>query len=58
VLERAQLVKRAIDGRVHRCSLAAEPLWDIEQWLDHYRLFWADTLGALARYVDRPDKGR
>ena len=52
VLERARLVTRAVDGRVHRCSLAAEPLRNVEGWLDHYRTFWADTLGALARYVD------
>ncbi len=53
VLERARLVVRAVDGRVHRCSLAAEPLQEVERWLDHYRSFWEDRLHALARYVER-----
>jgi DNA-binding transcriptional ArsR family regulator len=57
VLERAGLVQRTIDGRVHRCSLAAEPLQDIERWLGHYRPFWQDTLQALADYVERDEGG-
>ena len=54
VLERARLVKRTIDGRVHRCALRAEPLRQAEQWLLHYRHFWKGTLDALARYVEGP----
>jgi len=57
VLERARLVVRAVDGRIHRCSLGAEPLREAERWLDHYRSFWEDTLQALARYVE-PRRGR
>lgn len=55
VLEHARLIVRAVDGRIHRCSLAAEPLRDVEKWLDHYRSFWEDTLDAVARYVERDD---
>lgn len=40
VLEGAGLVRRAVDGRVHRCSLRAEPLKAVEEWLGHYRKFW------------------
>jgi len=54
VLERAGLVTRAIDGRVRRCSLNAEPLHDVERWLVHYRAFWGDTLDALAAYAEEP----
>ena len=53
VLESAGLVLRTVDGRIHRCALAPEPLRTAEQWLDGYRLFWEDTLGALAHYVER-----
>jgi DNA-binding transcriptional ArsR family regulator len=53
VLERARLVRRAVDGRVHHCSLDVEPLRDVEQWLDHYRGFWEGKLESLARYVER-----
>ena len=50
VLERAGLIERNIDGRVHRCSLSAEPLKDVEAWLEHYRTFWDATLDSLSRH--------
>jgi DNA-binding transcriptional ArsR family regulator len=56
VLERAGLVARAVDGRIHRCALSPEPLRGAGQWLDCYRSFWEDTLGALASYVERQKK--
>jgi DNA-binding transcriptional ArsR family regulator len=52
VLEKAGLVTRAIDGRVHHCSLSAKPLIDVEKWLSQYRRFWEGTLNSLARYVE------
>ncbi len=52
VLERASLVKREVDGRVHRCTLQTEPLQDVERWLAHYRVFWEDALDSLAAYVE------
>jgi DNA-binding transcriptional ArsR family regulator len=52
VLERAGLVARAVDGRVHRCSLDTKPLKTIEAWLGHYRQFWEGTLKALADYAE------
>ena len=58
VLERARLVKRAVDGRMHLCSLRPEPLEAIEAWLDRYRRFWTGTLDALARYVESEKKPR
>jgi DNA-binding transcriptional ArsR family regulator len=58
VLEAAQLVERAIDGRVHRCTLSAAPMQDAEAWLAAYAPFWEDTLGALARYVEQPQPHR
>jgi DNA-binding transcriptional ArsR family regulator len=55
VLERAGLVMRDIDGRVHRCSLGPAPLRDVQHWLDHYRQFWDHSLDSLARYVEGED---
>jgi len=52
VLEKARLVARNVDGRVHRCSLRAEPLAGIQQWLNHYRHFWEGTLDSLVAYVE------
>jgi DNA-binding transcriptional ArsR family regulator len=54
VLERAGLVRRTIEGRVHRCRLDARRLRAATQWLDRYRVFWDDTLAALAEYVEEP----
>lgn len=59
VLERAGLVERRIDGRIHRCSLNARALREVDDWLAHYRLFWAGTLDALADYVTaEPDDSK
>ena len=52
VLERAGLVRRAIDGRIHRCSLDARRLRDATTWLEEYRAFWDDTLARLAAFVE------
>ena len=52
VLERAGLVARSIDGRVHECSFSAEPLRDVAAWVATYRAFWEDTLGSLASFVE------
>ena len=51
VLEQAGLVVRAIDGRVHRCSLEGAPLRQVETWLADYRVFWDGALEALAQYA-------
>jgi DNA-binding transcriptional ArsR family regulator len=55
VLERARLVVRKVDGRVHRCALDPAPLKSAEAWLSHYRQFWEGQLAALARYVEDDD---
>ena len=55
VLERARLVSRTIDGRVHRCTLTAGPLREVERWLLGYRAFWTQKLEALAHYAEQSD---
>jgi len=55
VLESAKLVGRSVDGRIHRCSLDAKPLRDVEQWLKYYEHFWTETLDNLARYVEQDE---
>jgi DNA-binding transcriptional ArsR family regulator len=52
VLESAGLLKREIDGRIHRCRLAPEPMKTAAQWIDHYRVFWEKQFDALARYLE------
>lgn len=52
VLEAAGLIARAIDGRVHTCTLETHPLQAADAWIDFYRRFWSDTLAAIADYVE------
>jgi DNA-binding transcriptional ArsR family regulator len=52
VLEKARLISRTIDGRIHRCALTPGPLQEVERWLADYRAFWIERLDALARYTE------
>ena len=52
VLERAGLIRREVQGRVHTCRLDARPLHAGAEWIRHYERFWnakLDTLEALLR---------
>ena len=53
VLEKAGLVTRRIEGRVHHISLDAEPLRSAAEWLDIYRAFWEQRLDALEDFLAR-----
>jgi DNA-binding transcriptional ArsR family regulator len=52
VLESAGLLQREIDGRIHRCRLAPEPMKKAAEWIEHYRVFWEKQFDALARYLE------
>ena len=52
VLERAGLVRREKDGRVHHCTLEPEPMREAEAWIERYRAFWEGSLDALAGFVE------
>jgi DNA-binding transcriptional ArsR family regulator len=53
VLENAGLVKRRIEGRVHRIGLNPEPLRTASEWLEFYRAFWEGRLDALEKFLTR-----
>ncbi len=55
VLERANLLRRDIDGRVHHCHLVAGPLNEAAQWLQHYEKFWNEKLDALDAHLTGGD---
>jgi DNA-binding transcriptional ArsR family regulator len=57
VLERAGLVERTVQGREHRLRLNAEPLREASKWLEHYRTFWEDRLGALEAFLLKKERG-
>ena len=54
VLEKARLLTRRREGRVHHCRLAAGPMKDASVWIDYYRHFWESRFFALARYLEEP----
>lgn len=46
-LERAGLVSREVQGRMHVCALDAKPLAEADAWLRDYARFWTARLDAL-----------
>src|SRR5512139_439549 len=53
VLERAGLVKRRRDGRVHSLALEAKPMREARAWLDRYRKFWEGNLDQFENFLDQ-----
>ncbi len=53
VLEKAGLVRRRRDGRVHSLVLEAKPMQEAREWLDGYRKFWEANLDQFEKYLDR-----
>jgi DNA-binding transcriptional ArsR family regulator len=51
VLERARLLRRSRDGRVHRCRLEVAPLRDAARVLTALGAFWEARLDALERHL-------
>lgn len=51
VLEKAGLVKRRRDGRVHSLALEPRPMQEAQAWLDQYRKFWAGNLDNFENYL-------
>jgi DNA-binding transcriptional ArsR family regulator len=53
VLEKAGLVKRRRDGRVHSLALDARPMQEAQAWLDRYRKFWEANLDQFEKYLEQ-----
>lgn len=51
VLERAGLLTRERDGRIHRCSFNGDPVKAAADWLERYNAFWQSRLNALDSYL-------
>lgn len=56
VLEKAGLLKRTVDGRVHRCVMDAAPLAQAEQVIETYKAFWGRQLDALDEFLTNAKK--
>jgi DNA-binding transcriptional ArsR family regulator len=53
VLEKAGLVRRRRDGRVHSLALEAKPMQAARAWLDGYRKFWETNLEQFEKYLNQ-----
>lgn len=56
VLEKAGLIRRHRDGRVHRLQLDAAPMQQAQQWIDEYRRFWEESFDRLDEYLKELQK--
>ncbi|HEY9627168.1 MAG TPA: metalloregulator ArsR/SmtB family transcription factor [Coleofasciculaceae cyanobacterium] len=51
VLERAGLITRSREAQWRPCQLEANPLKDVDQWLEQYRQFWEQSFDRLDDYL-------
>jgi DNA-binding transcriptional ArsR family regulator len=52
VLREAGLVRVRRQGRQRWYSLRAQPLAEVDEWLQPYREFWSGRLDALQRHLE------
>lgn len=53
VLEKANLIQRHVEGRVHRFHVNPGPLRTAQSWIEKYQQFWEQQLDALGRYLEQ-----
>jgi DNA-binding transcriptional ArsR family regulator len=53
ILERAELVRRTVQGREHMLSLNAGAMAEALEWIEYYRQFWEDQLASLEIFVTK-----
>ena len=52
ILERAGLLSREKQGRVHKLHLEPDGMKELADWVQHYQQFWQSKLDALGEYLD------
>lgn len=57
MLERAGLIRRKRDGRIHKCTLQSKPMMQAGDWIERQRKFWEASLGTLADLVEKTKPG-
>ena len=58
MLERAGLIRREVQGRVHTCRLDARPMHAGAEWLRHYERFWNRKLDVLEALLEAEDAAK
>ena len=51
VLERAGLIERGRAAQWRPCRLQAEPLKEVEDWVEQYRRHWEESFDRLDEYL-------
>ncbi|TAH38484.1 MAG: ArsR family transcriptional regulator [Planctomycetota bacterium] len=51
-LERAHLIEKRRDGRLHICTLRPTPLKEVADWAAEYRRHWEKTFQRLDHLLD------
>ena len=51
VLERAGLITRGRQAQWRPCRIEPTALKDVDEWLEHYRRFWEESLDRLDQYL-------
>ena len=57
VLENAGLISRGREAQWRPCKLEAEPLKDVDGWLERYRRFWEGSFDRMDSYLGELTKG-
>ena len=56
VLEGAGLIRREVEAQKRRCHLRPETLKQAEDWIEHHRRFWSESLDKLDTYLSETSK--
>ena len=51
VLERAGLIERGREAQWRPAQLKAEPLKEVSDWLEQYRMYWEESFDRLEEYM-------
>lgn len=51
VLERAGLIRRSREAQWRPCQLTAEPLREVSEWVERYRICWQRRMSRLDKYL-------
>jgi DNA-binding transcriptional ArsR family regulator len=51
VLQRAGLIAQGREAQWRPCSLQAEPLREVADWVEHYRRCWEESFDRLDEYL-------
>jgi DNA-binding transcriptional ArsR family regulator len=51
VLERGRFITRSRSAQRRPCRLCTAPLQELDEWMDHYRRFWAESFDRLAEHL-------